>query len=340
MVKKVSLVRDFNGRIEATGTVELRPRVTGYIERVGFVEGQEVKRGDVLFKIDDRTHRAELSRATADLARTRTQAELARSEAVRARDLAQQQAISTEIWEQRRAASERATAEVQAAVAAVEQARLNLEWTQVRAPIAGRAGRALVTPGNLVTAGAGTSVLTTLVTIDPVHAYFDADEATYLNYINARRQGALSVRVGLVGEVGYPHEGRVDFLDNRLSRQTGTIGLRAVVDNPERRLTPGLFARVQLQVSDGVDATLIDERAVLTDQDRKYVYVVDNESKAQRRDVQLGETVEGLRIVKTGLDPVDRVVVEGVRRIMRPGMAVNVQEVDMASRAAPAEQAR
>lgn len=333
--KNVRPMGEFNGRIEATDSVELRPRVSGYIERIEFVEGEEVRRGDVLFVIDDRSHRAELSRAMAELARTNTQAELARGEAARAEALARQQAISTELWEQRRAASERANAEVQAAQAAVEQARLSLDWTRVRAPIAGRAGRALVTPGNLVTANDSASVLTTLVKLDPMHVHFEADEAMLLRFIGAQRNSALPVRVGLVGESGFVHEGRVNFLDNRVSSQTGTIGLRAVLDNTDRRLLPGLFARVQLPVSEPVDALLIDDRAVLTDQDRKYVFVVDAESKALRRDVQLGGMVEGLRIVQSGLVATDRVVVEGVRRIVRPGMAVNVEEVDMASRAAP-----
>lgn len=345
--KNVRPVGEFNGRIEATDSVDLRPRVSGYIERIDFVEGQEVKRGDVLFVIDDRSHRAELSRAMAELARTNTQAELARAEAERAQALAQQQAISTELWEQRRAAHERAKAEVQAAQAAVEQARLSLDWTRVRAPIAGRVGRALVTPGNLVTANDSASVLTTLVTLNPMHVHFEADEAMLLRFIGAQRNTELPVRVGLVGDSGFVHEGHVNFLDNRVSSQTGTISIRAVLDNPDRRLLPGLFARVQLPVSEPVDALLIDDRAVLTDQDRKYVFVVDSESKAQRRDVQLGGTVEGLRIVQAGLVATDRVVVEGVRRILRPGLPVTIEEVDMASRAAslggntvPAERAR
>jgi multidrug efflux system membrane fusion protein len=335
LIKHVRPMGEFNGRIEAADSVELRPRVSGYIERIEFVEGQEVKRGDVLFVIDDRSYRAELSRATAELAQTSAQAELAHGEAARAQTLVQQQAISTEIWEQRRAASERANAEVQAAQAAVEQARLSLDWTRVRAPIAGRAGRALVTPGNLVTANDSASVLTTLVTLNPMHVHFEADEAILLRFIDAQRNSALPVRVGLVGEAGFAHEGRVNFLDNRVSRQTGTIGLRAVLENAERRLLPGLFARVQLPISEPVDAMLIDERAVLTDQDRKYVFVVDADGIAVRRDVLLGGTVEGLRIVQAGLVATDRVVVEGVRRIMRPGIPVVAQEVDMASRAAP-----
>lgn len=333
--KNVRPTGEFNGRVEAADRVELRPRVSGYIERIEFTEGQEVQRGDVLFVIDDRSYKAELTRVMAELVRARTQAELARGEATRAQTLVQQQAVSTEMWEQRRAASERAKAEVQAAEAAVEQARLSLDWTRVRAPIAGRAGRALVTPGNLVTANDSASVLTTLVKLNPMHVHFEVDETVLLRFIDAQRGKALPVRVGLVGEAGFPHHGRVDYLDNQVSRMTGTASLRAELNNADRRLLPGLFARVQVPVSDPVDALLIDDRAVLTDQDRKYVFVVDADGKAQRRDVRLGSTVEGLRIVLEGLAATDRVVVEGVRRILRPDTPVVVQEVDMASRAAP-----
>lgn len=323
---------EFNGHIEAIGDVELRPRVSGYIDSVEYVEGQEVKQGDVLFVIDDRSYRAELSRASADLARARTQVELTRSEEARAKVLSDQKAISTEMWEERRAAYERAVADVQAAEAAVEQARLNLEWTRVVAPVAGRVGRALITPGNLVTPG---DVLATLVTMDEVYVHFDVDEATFLRFVNAQRDGALPARIGLTGEHGFPHEASVDFIDNRVSRRTGTIGLRAVLDNAERRFTPGLFARVQLPISDSFDALLIHDRSVLTDQDRKYVYIVDADGNVQRRDVQLGGTADGLRIVQEGLAAGDRVVVEGAHQITRPGMPVSVQEFELAARAGP-----
>ncbi len=323
----------FSGRVEAVENVQLRPRVSGYIDKVDYVEGQEVKKGDVLFTIDARPYRAELARAEAELARARTQAELARAEAARGRKLADQQAISTETWEQRRAAADQAVAEVAAAQAAAEQARLNLEWTRVRAPIAGRAGRALVTAGNLVTAGDGASVLTTLVSQERMYVYFDADEATFLRYARMARTGerpdqreaGLPVRVGLIGEDGFSHAGRVDFLDNQIERSTGTIRVRAVIDNADRRLVPGLFARVQLPGSGEFRALLIDDRAVLTDQDRKYVYVVDGDGKAQRRDVQLGRTADGLRIVERGLAAGDRVIVDGVQKVFMPGMPVQVK---------------
>ncbi|MEE7548299.1 efflux RND transporter periplasmic adaptor subunit, partial [Xanthomonas sp. Kuri4-1] len=252
--------------------------------------------------------------------------------------LSEQQAIATETWEQRRAAADQAQAELQAAQAAVDTARLNLDWTRVRAPIDGRAGRAMATAGNLVTAGDSASVLTTLVSLDRVFVYFDADEGTFLRYAQmtrdgerpSERDGGLPVRVGLVGEDGYPHAGKVDFLDNQVARSTGTIRVRAVFDNAERRFTPGLFARVQLLGSGEFKAMLVDEKAVLTDQDRKYVYVVDKQGKAQRRDVQLGRSAEGLRIVRQGLAAGDRVIVDGVQKVFMPGMPVDAKPVAMA----------
>ncbi|MGE8288631.1 MAG: efflux RND transporter periplasmic adaptor subunit, partial [Stenotrophomonas sp.] len=285
LVKQVNQWDEFSGRVEAVQNVELRPRVSGYIDKVNYVEGQEVKKGDVLFLIDARTYQAAYEQANAELARARTQASLARSESERARRLSEQQAISTETWEQKRAAADQAAADVQAAKAALDAAALNLEFTKVRAPINGRAGRAMVTAGNLVTAGDAASVLTTLVSLDTVHVYFDADEATFLRYAQMARKGerpserdqALPVQIGLAGEQGFPHEGKVDFLDNQVVRSTGTIGVRALLDNADRQFTPGLFARVRLLGSGQFQAMLVDDKAVLTDQDRKYVYVVDKD---------------------------------------------------------------
>ena len=336
-VKSISQWDEFSGRVEAIEHVDLRPRVSGYIDRVVYTEGQEVKKGDVLFTIDARSYRAELARAQAELARARTQAELGRSEAARAKRLAEMQALSTEEYEQRRANAEQAQANVAAAQAALETARLNLEWTQVRAPIDGRAGRALVTAGNLVSAGDAASVLTTVVSQDKVFVYFDADEGTFLRYGQmarsgerpSERDGSLPVRIGLVGEDGYPHTGRVDFLDNQVARSTGTIRVRAVLDNAQRQFTPGLYARVQLLGSGEFKAVLVDDKAILTDQDRKYVFVVDKDGKAQRRDVELGRTAEGLRIVSEGLAAGDRVIIDGVQKVFMPGMPVQAKEISM-----------
>jgi len=347
LIKQVAQWDEFSGRVEAVQSVELRPRVSGYIDKVNYVEGQEVKKGDVLFTIDARSYQAEFNRAQAELNRARTQAGLARSESERARRLAEQQAIAAETAEQRRASADQAGAQVQAAQAALDAARLNLEFTKVRAPIDGRAGRAMVTAGNLVTAGDAASVLTTLVSLDTVHVYFDADESTFLRYAQMARDGqrpserdqALPVKVGLSGEEGFPHEGKVDFLDNQITRSTGTIRVRALLDNASRQFTPGLFARVRLLGSGQFQAVLVDDKAVLTDQDRKYVYVLDKDNKAQRRDVQLGRNAEGLRIVAQGLAAGDKVIVDGVQKVFMPGMPVQAKPVAMQPVAAAATQA-
>ena len=337
VVKSISQWDSFNGRIEAVESVQLRPRVSGYIDKVNYTDGQEVKKGEVLFTIDDRTYRAALEQAQATLARAKTQASLARSEANRTDKLVNTNLVSREEWEQRRAAATQAQADIRAAQAAVDAAQLNLDFTKVTAPIDGRASRALITSGNLVTAGDSASVLTTLVSQKTVYVYFDVDESTYLHYQNLARSGqgassnhlALPVEIGLVGEEGYPHQGKVDFLDNQLTPSTGTIRMRALLDNAQRQFTPGLFARVRLPGSAEFNATLIDDKAVLTDQDRKYVYVVDKEGKAQRRDITPGRLADGLRIVQQGLKPGDKVIVDGLQKVFMPGMPVNAKTVAM-----------
>ncbi|HFX6962572.1 efflux RND transporter periplasmic adaptor subunit [Klebsiella oxytoca] len=342
VVKSISQWDSFNGRIEAVESVQLRPRVSGYIDKVNYVDGQEVKKGEVLFTIDDRTYRAALEQAQATLARAKTQASLARSEANRTDKLINTNLVSREEWEQRRAAATQAQADIRAAQAAVDAAQLNLDFTKVTAPIDGRASRALITSGNLVTAGDSASVLTTLVSQKTVYVYFDVDESTYLHYQHLARSGqgassnhlALPVEIGLVGEEGYPHQGKVDFLDNQLTPSTGTIRMRALLDNAQRQFTPGLFARVRLPGSAEFNATLIDDKAVLTDQDRKYVYVVDKDGKAQRRDITPGRLAAGLRIVHKGLNPGDRVIVDGLQKVFMPGMPVNAKTVAMTTRAA------
>lgn len=337
VVKSISQWDSFNGRIEAVESVQLRPRVSGYIDKVNFTDGQEVKKGEVLFTIDDRTYRAALEQAQATLERAKTQASLARSEANRTDKLINTNLVSREEWEQRRAAAIQAQADIRAAQAAVDAAQLNLDFTKVTAPIDGRASRALITSGNLVTAGDSASVLTTLVSQKTVYVYYDVDESTYLHYQNLARSGqgassnhtALPVEIGLAGEEGYPHQGKVDFLDNQLAPSTGTIRMRALLDNAQRQFTPGLFARVRLPGSAEFQATLIDDKAVLTDQDRKYVYIVDKEGKAQRRDITPGRLADGLRIVQQGLKPGDKVIVDGLQKVFMPGMPVNAKTVAM-----------
>ncbi|WP_337029008.1 efflux RND transporter periplasmic adaptor subunit [Pantoea agglomerans] len=338
LIKPVSQWDNFNGRVEAVQSVQLRPRVSGYIDAVNYREGDEVRKGQVLFTIDDRSYRAALEQAKAELARARSQASQARSESGRSEKLIGTQAISREAWEQRRSAASQAQADVLAAEAAVDMAQLNLDFTRVTAPIDGRASRAMITAGNLVTAGDSASVLTTLVSQQQMYVYFDVDENTFLNYQAMARQGqqrhALPVEIALVGEQGFPHQGKIDFLDNQLTASTGTIRMRALLDNQQRQFTPGLFARVRLPGSAQFEAVLIDDKAVLTDQDRKYVYVVDGEGKAQRRDIQPGAMVDGLRIVKSGLQSGDKVIIAGLQKVFMPGMPVTAQPVAMRAAAA------
>ena len=328
---------EFNGRVEASESVEIRPRVSGYIDAVKYVEGQEVTKGEVLFVIDQRPYQAELERTEAELAQARTQAELARTELARARKLVDARMISQEAYDQRSAAAEQGAASIRAAAAEADVARLNLEFTEVRSPIDGRAGQALVTPGNLVTAQQNATLLTTVVSLNPVYVYFEGDEQTYLRYVEMARSGERPssrdarnpVRIGLANEQGYPHEGYMDFVDNQLDPETGTIRARAVLDNSDRAFTPGLFARVQLLGRGKHPVLLVDDKAFLTDQDRKYVYVLGPDNQALRRDVKLGRLVDGLRIVIEGLTAEDQVIVHGVQKIFYPGMVVDPQPIAM-----------
>ena len=334
LTKDVHEWDEFTGRVSAVETVELRPRVSGYVERVAFHEGQEVHKGDLLFLIDQRRYQAALDEAQAALARARSEAHLAHTQDVRAQSLVQAQAISKEEFETRKAASAQGDAAVRAAEAAVAAARLDLQFTQVRSPIDGRAGRAMLTEGNL--AQADSSVLTTVVSLDPVQVYFDTDEQTYLRYNAASHDGTRgavrnAVRVGLANETGYPHSGVVDFVDNQVDPNTGTIRARAVLRNPDRVFTPGLFARVQLEGSQEAKAMLVDDKALLTDQDRKYVYVLGPQNKAVRKDIVAGRVVDGLRIVESGLSPRDKVIVDGVQKVFFPGMPVSPNTVAMGS---------
>jgi len=330
--KQVRQWDEFTGRVSAVETVELRPRVSGYVDRVAYKEGQEVKKGDLLFVIDQRRYRAELNRAQAELERARAEARLAQTQDKRAQTLVEAKAISREEFETRRAASTQGDAAVRAAEAAVASAQLDLTFTEVRSPINGRAGRAMVTVGNL--AEADQTLLTTLVSQNPMYVYFEADEQTYLRYNDLARKGERSgdknpVKVGLAGESGYPHAGTVDFTDNQLDSNTGTIRARAVVPNEDRVLTPGLFARVQLEGSGEFKAMLVDDKAVLTDQDRKYVYVLGAKNEAVRKDVKLGRMIDGLRVVESGLAPTDKVIVHGVQKVFFPGMPVQPKSIAM-----------
>ena len=335
---------EFTGRLEAVDAVEIRPRATGYITRVAFVEGSEVRRGDVLFEIDRRPYEADLARAEAELERARTTAALATRDVARGERLVAIQAISREEFDARTTAETQGGAAVRVAEAAVVTARLNLEWSEVRSPIAGRVGRAEVTVGNLVQAGPPTAtLLTTVVSLDPIYAYFDGDEQTYLKYLARTRvvgRGAHEpVYVGLANEDGFPHKGYLDFVDNQLNPQTGTIRARAVLSNRDRRFTPGLFARIKFMDSDPYRAALVVDRAVGTDQDKKFVLALKPDSTVEYRVVQLGRLVDGLRVVTAGLKPGDEIVINGLQRV-RPGMKVAATVVPMAADTAALAAAR
>ena len=321
---------EFTGRLEAVDQVEIHPRVTGYIKRVTFAEGKEVKKGEVLFEIDPRPYEADLARAEAELESARSAASLAKSEVQRAGKLVDMQAISREEFDSRTSAEVQGGAQVRALEAAVQTARLNLDWTRVRSPIAGRVSNALVTAGNLVQAGppAG-AVLTTVVSVDSMYLYFDSDEQTYLRYAGrARSSGGtnwrtarLPVYLGLANESGFPHEGRLDFVDNQVDPSSGTIRTRAVFSNRSRALTPGLFARVKLVGTEKMNATLVRDAAIGTDQDRRFVLVVGPGDTLAYRPIVPGRLTDGLRIVTSGLKPGERIVVNGLMRV-RPGMRV------------------
>jgi RND family efflux transporter MFP subunit len=332
--RKVTEFDEFTGRFEAVERVEIRPRVSGYISSLNFTDGSEVKKGDVLFVIDPRPYVAERDRARAQLAQARSQLVLAKSERERATKLLSQHAISQEELDTRSAGDEEAQANVAAAQAALDAAALNLEFTRVTAPISGRISRALVTSGNFVSNGQ--TLLTTLVSLDPIYVTFDGDEQAYLKYAKRAREAAHGaadgtrdpVQVGLADENGYPHQGTMVFVDNALDPATGTIRNRALLDNHERVFTPGLFARIRLLGGLQHEAVLVNDSAIGTDQTVRYVLVVGAGSKVEYRPVQLGPVIDGLRVVQSGLAPGETIVVNGLQRV-RPGAQVQAQHVAM-----------
>jgi len=320
---------EFTGRLEAVQSVEIRPRVSGYIDRIEFQEGARVKKGQILFRIDPRPFRAEADRQLAARNRAQSQLELAKANHLRAQRLIGENAISREEFDRLSSDESVAASDVAAATAALEAAKLNLEFTEVRAPIDGRVSRALITQGNLV---GSDSLLTTIVSDDPIYASFDADEQTFLHYSRnaSGRSGGDPVYLGLADEQDFPHAGTLNFIDNQIDRKTGTIRARAVFANPNGIFTPGLFVRIRLVGRDSRDAVLIDDRAVGTDLGKKFVMVLQPDSTVDYRSVTLGAEVNGMRIVKSGLAPGDVIVVNGLQRV-HPGSTVAATKVDMSS---------
>jgi membrane fusion protein, multidrug efflux system len=330
--KQIHLSDEFNGRVASINSVDLRARVTGYVDNVAYREGDSIKRGDLLFVIDPRPYRDALDSAKAGLEREKAAAAFAHIQQTRAQALNASNAISQEEYQNRDSDLSQSTARVHEAEAAVATAELNLSFTEVRSPIDGRTSRAQLTRGNL--AQADQTILTTVVSQDSVYVYFDCDEQSYLRFQERahRRSGVSSanpVRVALANETAFPHVGRVDFLDNEVNPSTGTIRARVVLPNPDHLFTPGLYARVQLESAGTVQALLVDDKAILTDQDQKYVYVVGPGNVAQRKDVVTGGMADSLRLIQSGLAPGDKVIVSGLQQIYSPGAPLSPTQVAM-----------
>jgi membrane fusion protein, multidrug efflux system len=335
VTKSVRQWDEFTGRIAPIGAVDIRPRVSGYIDRIAFKEGDMVEAGDLLFVVDPRPYRATYDSAVAQLERAHASAQLAEEQNKRAESLIKTGAISLVTYDTRRAALGQASADVHAAEAALATAKLNLDFTEVRSPIAGRVSRALLTLGNLVQADQ--TVLTSVVSQDPVYVYFQPDEQSFLRYRELARKGERAnsdnpVRVGLASETGFPHSGTLNFVNNQVDAATGTINVRATVPNPDGVFLPGLYARVQLEGRAEYMAMLIDDKAIMTDQDRKFVYVLGPEDKAKRKDIVLGSVHDGLRVVQSGLDANDKVIIGGLQKIFAPDSKVKPNLVAIGAR--------
>jgi len=331
---------ELTGELQAVNTVEVRPRVSGFIDSVEFIEGARVRKGQVLFQIDPRPFQIEIERLDAELKRAHSKLDYATAGHARAERLFAQNAIAREEYEQLTSAETEASGDVGSLNAQLHAARLNLEYTHVRSPIDGHVSRAVITSGNLVS---NTNLLTTVVSDDPIYAYFDTDEATYLRFVRQERgdrtpspgaaghgqsPSASPVFMGLVGEQGYPHQGLLDFIDNQVDARSSTIHVRAVFDNKDGRFTPGLFARIKLVANDSYNAILIDERAVGNDLGKKFVLVLKPDSTLEYRPVTLGTRIDGLRVVEEGLTAADTIVVNGLQHVM-PGAKVAATVVTM-----------
>jgi len=325
---------EFTGRTEPVESVEVRPRVSGYIQEVRFQSGQLVKKGDVLFVIDPRWHQAEFARRQAEAERAKVQLENARREADRTAQLLANKAISTEEGDTRVARFHECKAALLAAEAARDFVKLDLECTQVRAPIDGRVSRALLTEGNYVSGvAAAASLLTTIVSVDPVYVYADVDEETLLKFnalahakkLETNGDGKIPVQLQLADEQDFAHQGQIESFDNRLDPNTGSILLRAVFPNSDGRIVPGLFARIRVPVSERHSVLLVSEQAIGTDQAQKFVLTLTPTNTVAYQSVKLGPVVKGRRIVRAGLDAGQQIVVNGLQRV-RPGMPVTPQE--------------
>jgi len=323
---------EFPGQTAAVEEVAVRARVAGYLVKIAFEDGQEVKQGDLLFEIDPRPYQAELDRATGELVRLKALLDKAKINVSRGNRLRPSGAISQDEFEQYESNLKVHLASIQAAEAAIREAKLNLEFTRVVAPISGQVSRRRITEGNLVQAGSGdATLLTTVVTLDPIYVCFNIDEPALLQYRdldwrlgqNGRprhiKKLGIPVEAGLPNEEGFPHRGVLDFLDNTVNRGTGTIVARGIFDNAQRKLTPGLFVRVRVPFGKPHPALLVPERAIVRDQKLKCLWTVDKENKVQRREVRLGSLQKDLRVISSGIQADDLVIVNGLQRVRKSG---------------------
>ncbi|SEE50217.1 RND family efflux transporter, MFP subunit [Rhizobiales bacterium GAS188] len=332
IVKDVQEWDEFIGRFEAVDQVDIRSRVSGYLDKVQFVDGAIVKAGDLLFTIDQRPYQTALEQAQADLKSAQARLEFAQTDAERAESLRKTGNISEQIFDQRRQALLTTRADADRAQATLDRAKLDMEYTEIRAPLAGRISRRLISPGNLV--NANDTLLTNIVATDPIYFYFDVDERSYLDYLAAGLNGTrVSKEVGdifvaLTNEREPAHKGRLDFLDNRIDQASGTIRGRGVFENGDLKLTPGLFGRVRILGAALHRGILLPEEAFATDQDRRIVYVVGTDNKITAKTVRMGPHIDGYRVVRDGLSGDETVVVNGLMRV-RPGVVVDPQMTNL-----------
>jgi RND family efflux transporter MFP subunit len=335
--REVTDFSDLTGRTAAVDSVEVRARVWGYVEKVNFKEGMLVSKGDVLFEIDPRSYAATLVQAQGNLESAEAKVARLTADLNRAQSLLNSKSVSREEYDRIVGDRGEAVASISALKGVVEQAKLDLGFTKVKAAVSGRVGRAIVTEGNLVQSGqTGGTLLTTIVSVDPMYAYFDVDERTVLRVRQLIREGKIQsardvtwpVYLGLANEKGYPHQGTINFVDNQVSPKTGTLRVRGVFSNKNELLTPGFFVRVRIPIGHPHQALLVSDRAIDTDQGQKIVYVVDSNHKVAAKPVRLGTTFQGYRVVEEGLTPGDQVIATGLQ-LIRPGMLVEPKVVDM-----------
>jgi len=332
---------EFTGRVAAVNTVEVRARVSGFLEKQHFSAGSTVKRGDLLFVIDQKPFKAQLNFAKAELERAKVKLDLAKTDMKRAENLSRANAISREEYDTRRETLRETSAAVASAEANVYTAQLNLDYSEIRAPIAGRISREMVTVGNLVNAGGDAAVLATIVAIDPVYVYVDADEQSVLKYRRNRLGSTaaadltgIAVQLALADEPDYPHDGRLDYIAPQENPNTGTISLRGVFANPDGLLSPGLFARMRVQGSQPYQALLLPERAIAADQAQNFVWVVKPDNQLEYRTVTLGARVGPFRAVTSGLNAEDWVVIEGGQKL-KAGLSVKPERIELNAQGAP-----